>query len=152
MGEEFGKRAKSWAYRYNQRNPTFNASFGVAHAAENWMMFKGTNTGYVLFICFLSIAFSSRLFNIHILVLMDRTLSLKWRQLKMRSLRNWLPIGSHSSVLATQINIDYRVHLSGLCTRVLHALFYNKAQALQQLWAVVSWRQNQKWIKLDVHS
>ena len=77
MGEEFGKRAKSWAYRYNQRNPTFNASFGVAHAAENWMMFKGTNTGYVLFICFLSIAFSSRLFNIHILVLMDRTLSLK---------------------------------------------------------------------------
>ena len=49
MGEEFGKAATSWTYRYNQRNPTLNASFGVAHAAENWMMFKGTNTGYVGF-------------------------------------------------------------------------------------------------------
>ena len=60
MGEEFGKAATSWAYRYNQRNPTFNASYGVAHAAENWMMFKGTNTGYVLFYPSM---FSSRLFN-----------------------------------------------------------------------------------------
>jgi carboxylesterase type B len=50
MGEEFGKSAESWVYRYNQRNPTQNASFGVAHAAENWMMFKGTNTKYAYFL------------------------------------------------------------------------------------------------------
>ena len=52
MGGEFGKTATSWAYRYNQRNPTQNASFGVAHAAENWMMFKGTNTGYAVLCVF----------------------------------------------------------------------------------------------------
>ena len=75
MGKEFGKTATSWAYRYNQRNPTFNASFGVAHAAENWMMFKGTNTGYIFFICFLSVFFLK--LNIHLLALMDRRLSLK---------------------------------------------------------------------------
>ena len=48
MGKEFGERATSWAYRYNQRNPTNPSALGVAHASENWMMFKGTNTGYVL--------------------------------------------------------------------------------------------------------
>ena len=79
MGEEFGKFTRSWAYRYNQRNPTFNASFGVAHAAENWMMFKGTNTGYDFFLFFqCSHPF---LFKHPCLypypALMDRTLSLK---------------------------------------------------------------------------
>ena len=78
MGGEFGKTATSWAYRYNQRNPTQNASFGVAHAAENWMMFKGTNTGYaVLCVFFQYFPLPSRVFNIHMPALMDRTLSLK---------------------------------------------------------------------------
>ena len=45
--EEFGETATSWTYRYNKRNPT-SAGTGVYHAAENWLMFKGTNTGYVL--------------------------------------------------------------------------------------------------------
>ncbi|KAJ3520368.1 hypothetical protein NMY22_g12789 [Coprinellus aureogranulatus] len=35
---------KTWVYRYNQKNPT-NPSPSVTHAAENWMMFLGTNTG-----------------------------------------------------------------------------------------------------------
>jgi len=45
MGKSFGESSASWAYRYNQRNPTVPAYLGVAHAAENWMMFKGTDTG-----------------------------------------------------------------------------------------------------------
>ncbi|KAF8532038.1 alpha/beta-hydrolase, partial [Gautieria morchelliformis] len=36
----------SFAYRYNQPNPTSGNIFEVAHAAENWMMFLGTNTGF----------------------------------------------------------------------------------------------------------
>ncbi|KAJ3542374.1 hypothetical protein NMY22_g3531 [Coprinellus aureogranulatus] len=40
---------KTWVYRYNQKNPT-NPSPSVTHAAENWMMFLGTNTGYDPFI------------------------------------------------------------------------------------------------------
>lgn len=36
---------KTWTYRYNQPNPT-SGSDSVGHAAENWMMFWGTNTGY----------------------------------------------------------------------------------------------------------
>ena len=69
--------------------------------------------------------------------LMDRLLSAQWLQPRMPLLQNWLPIGSHLSVLATQINTDYLAHLSGLCTKVLHALFYSKAQVLQQLSVVV---------------
>lgn len=42
-----GAGLKSWAYRYNQPNPTSSDTTTVAHAAENWMMFLGTNTGYV---------------------------------------------------------------------------------------------------------
>ncbi|KAK0204425.1 alpha/beta-hydrolase [Desarmillaria ectypa] len=37
---------KVWAYRYNQPNPTSSDTITVAHAAENWMMFLGTNTGF----------------------------------------------------------------------------------------------------------
>ncbi|KAF9007485.1 Alpha/Beta hydrolase protein [Cyathus striatus] len=33
----------TFTYRYNQRNPTMNASLGVGHEAENWMMFRGSN-------------------------------------------------------------------------------------------------------------
>ncbi|KAK0472094.1 alpha/beta-hydrolase [Armillaria novae-zelandiae] len=35
-----------WAYRYNQPNPTSGSPTIVAHAAENWMMFLGSDTGY----------------------------------------------------------------------------------------------------------
>ncbi|KAK7461801.1 hypothetical protein VKT23_008233 [Stygiomarasmius scandens] len=35
---------KSFTYRYNQPNPTQQGT-AVQHAAENWMMFKGINTG-----------------------------------------------------------------------------------------------------------
>ncbi|KAG6884629.1 hypothetical protein C0993_009434 [Termitomyces sp. T159_Od127] len=44
MATNFSQEVPAWTYRYNQRNPTFPGS-GVAHAAENWMMFLGTNTG-----------------------------------------------------------------------------------------------------------
>ncbi|KAK7683818.1 hypothetical protein QCA50_013194 [Cerrena zonata] len=42
---EYSKVTKAFTYRYNQRNPT-GASPLVEHAAENWMMFLGTNTGF----------------------------------------------------------------------------------------------------------
>ncbi|EEB91226.1 hypothetical protein MPER_10448, partial [Moniliophthora perniciosa FA553] len=45
MGEAFAEAPKSWTYRYNQPNPTGNVTAGTTHAAENWMMFLGTNTG-----------------------------------------------------------------------------------------------------------
>lgn len=70
--------------------------------------------------------------------LMDRLLLPKWHQLRMPLLQSWLPIGSRLSFLATQIDTDYLVRLSGLHTRTIHALFYSKAQALQRPWAVVS--------------
>lgn len=36
-----------WAYRYNQPvNPRVDPA--TEHAAENFMMFRGTSTGYVL--------------------------------------------------------------------------------------------------------
>ncbi|KDR78646.1 hypothetical protein GALMADRAFT_64536 [Galerina marginata CBS 339.88] len=43
LGDAFGKATKSWTYRYNQRNPGASAVF---HASENYMMFKGTSTGF----------------------------------------------------------------------------------------------------------
>jgi carboxylesterase type B len=39
-------RNQVWTYRYNQANPTQNPAGGVQHAAENWMMFQGINTGF----------------------------------------------------------------------------------------------------------
>lgn len=44
MGQSFAQHSRAWTYRYNQRNPTSGGT-GVGHAAENWMMFLGTNTG-----------------------------------------------------------------------------------------------------------
>ncbi|KAG7089993.1 hypothetical protein E1B28_011615 [Marasmius oreades] len=44
IGGAYSTAPKSWTYRYNQRNPT-SGGVGVGHAAENWMMFLGTNTG-----------------------------------------------------------------------------------------------------------
>lgn len=46
MGDAFSQTTKVWTYRYNQANPTTaNVIFGVGHAAENWLMFDGSNTG-----------------------------------------------------------------------------------------------------------
>ena len=36
---------QTWTYRYNQPDPT-GGSTATAHAAENYMMFRGTHTGY----------------------------------------------------------------------------------------------------------
>ncbi|CAL1709691.1 unnamed protein product [Somion occarium] len=44
MAGAFSKVTNAFAYRYNQANPT-SSSPAVDHAAENWMMFRGTNTG-----------------------------------------------------------------------------------------------------------
>ncbi|EPQ51908.1 alpha/beta-hydrolase [Gloeophyllum trabeum ATCC 11539] len=47
MGTAFSVLNNTWTYRYNQRNPTQPANdTAVEHAAENWMMFQGTNSGY----------------------------------------------------------------------------------------------------------
>ncbi|KAF9522501.1 alpha/beta-hydrolase [Crepidotus variabilis] len=43
MATAFGAYHNSWTYRYNQPTP---GAPKVYHAAENWMMFKGTATGY----------------------------------------------------------------------------------------------------------
>ncbi|TFK73274.1 EstA protein [Pluteus cervinus] len=45
LGHAFSKHGQTWTYRYNQRNPTSGGT-AVYHAAENWMMFLGSNTGY----------------------------------------------------------------------------------------------------------
>ncbi|KAK1233835.1 hypothetical protein PQX77_003001 [Marasmius sp. AFHP31] len=44
LGGAYSTSPKSWTYRYNQPNPTQNTP-AVNHAAENWMMFLGSNTG-----------------------------------------------------------------------------------------------------------
>ncbi|KAK7037777.1 hypothetical protein VNI00_010738 [Paramarasmius palmivorus] len=45
LGKVFSEAPKSFAYRYNQPNPTTtNTTAGTGHAAENWMMFLGSNT------------------------------------------------------------------------------------------------------------
>ncbi|KAF9483208.1 EstA protein [Pholiota conissans] len=43
LGTSFAATTKAWTYRYNQRTPGAGAVF---HAAENWMMFRGTATGF----------------------------------------------------------------------------------------------------------
>ena len=70
MGEKFGESVTSWAYRYNQRNPTSKWK-GVGHAADIWMMFKGSNTGYA----FPLHVFFSQIYSSNIPALMDRLLS-----------------------------------------------------------------------------
>ncbi|CAK5266614.1 unnamed protein product [Mycena citricolor] len=46
IGTAASKKNKAWTYRYNQANPTGNPGLTrVDHAAENWMMFQGSNTG-----------------------------------------------------------------------------------------------------------
>ncbi|THU82033.1 alpha/beta-hydrolase [Dendrothele bispora CBS 962.96] len=44
LGSLFLRNNKAWTYRYNQPNPTQSGT-AVQHAAENWMMFLGINTG-----------------------------------------------------------------------------------------------------------
>jgi len=38
---------KAYTYRYNQPDPATGSS-ATEHAAENYMMFRGTHTGYAL--------------------------------------------------------------------------------------------------------
>ncbi|KAJ3906390.1 Alpha/Beta hydrolase protein [Lentinula edodes] len=45
LGGAYAHATKAWTYRYNQPNPT-SGSPAVGHAAENWMMFDGINTGF----------------------------------------------------------------------------------------------------------
>ncbi|OCH92743.1 alpha/beta-hydrolase [Obba rivulosa] len=45
MGKSAAKLSQAFTYRYNTPNPTSNSTL-VAHSAENWMMFLGTNTGF----------------------------------------------------------------------------------------------------------
>ena len=49
MGGAFAPERRTYVYRYNTRNPT-RSSLLVEHAAESWMMFKGTNTGLALIV------------------------------------------------------------------------------------------------------
>ncbi|KAK1221369.1 hypothetical protein PQX77_015820 [Marasmius sp. AFHP31] len=45
LGGAFSDAPKSWTYRYNQPQPHPIQTVAVQHAAENWMMFVGTDTG-----------------------------------------------------------------------------------------------------------
>ncbi|KAJ3826726.1 Alpha/Beta hydrolase protein [Lentinula raphanica] len=45
LGGAYAQTNNVWTYRYNQPNPT-SGSLAVGHAAENWMMFNGINTGF----------------------------------------------------------------------------------------------------------
>ncbi|KAI0768170.1 alpha/beta-hydrolase [Trametes elegans] len=45
IGLSVAKRNKAYTYRYNQPVPTANTT-AVAHASDNWMMFRGTSTGF----------------------------------------------------------------------------------------------------------
>ncbi|KAJ3730964.1 alpha/beta-hydrolase [Lentinula guzmanii] len=45
LGGAYAHATIAWTYRYNQPNPT-SGSLAVGHAAENWMMFNGINTGF----------------------------------------------------------------------------------------------------------
>ncbi|KAI0634113.1 alpha/beta-hydrolase [Trametes polyzona] len=45
IGLAAARKNKAYTYRYNQAVPTSNSTV-VAHASENWMMFRGTSTGF----------------------------------------------------------------------------------------------------------
>ncbi|KAI0359511.1 alpha/beta-hydrolase [Trametes cingulata] len=45
IGLAAARKNKVYTYRYNQPVPTANTTL-VNHAAENWMMFRGTSTGF----------------------------------------------------------------------------------------------------------
>ncbi|EIW53482.1 alpha/beta-hydrolase [Trametes versicolor FP-101664 SS1] len=45
IGLAAARKNKAYTYRYNQAVPTSNSTT-VAHASENWMMFRGTSTGF----------------------------------------------------------------------------------------------------------
>ncbi|KAL1743321.1 Alpha/Beta hydrolase protein [Schizophyllum fasciatum] len=44
MGEAFSQTVATWTYRYNQPDPSSNSTL-ANHAAENWMMFRGSVFG-----------------------------------------------------------------------------------------------------------
>ncbi|KAI0672409.1 alpha/beta-hydrolase [Trametes maxima] len=45
IGLSAGRKNKAYTYRYNQPVPTANTT-SVSHSADNWMMFRGTSTGF----------------------------------------------------------------------------------------------------------
>ncbi|KAI9056446.1 alpha/beta-hydrolase [Trametes sanguinea] len=45
IGQAAARKSKAYTYRYNQAVPT-SGSDVVGHASENWMMFRGTSTGF----------------------------------------------------------------------------------------------------------
>ncbi|KAI8990740.1 alpha/beta-hydrolase [Trametes punicea] len=45
IGLPTARKSTAYTYRYNQPVPTANTTL-VEHAAENWMMFRGTSTGF----------------------------------------------------------------------------------------------------------
>ncbi|CDO68585.1 hypothetical protein BN946_scf184996.g16 [Trametes cinnabarina] len=45
IGQAAARKNKAYTYRYNQAVPTSGSNV-VGHAAENWMMFRGTSTGF----------------------------------------------------------------------------------------------------------
>ncbi|KAI0327529.1 alpha/beta-hydrolase [Cubamyces sp. BRFM 1775] len=45
IGTSAARKSKAYTYRYNQPVPTANTTV-VFHASENWMMFRGTSTGF----------------------------------------------------------------------------------------------------------
>ena len=61
LGAAYSKVVHTWTYRYNQPNPASSHPNITAHAAENWMMFNGTNTSYVP-----NILHSHNVFQLHI--------------------------------------------------------------------------------------
>ena len=98
MGVKFGKSATSWAYQYNL----------LQHGQVLRMLlrFGWCSKGPMLGMLYASSfqRFSSKIF-IRMPALMDRILSTQWHHLAtedVSSLKNWLPIGSHLYVLATQ--------------------------------------------------
>ena len=51
IGNATRRYSRTWTYRFNQPNPTTVQVFGegvVAHTADNYFLFEGTNSGYVL--------------------------------------------------------------------------------------------------------
>ena len=98
MGEKIRRKCYIMG---NQRNPTSKWT-GVAHAAqaENWMgpILSALNASS--FKCFNSQCFSYSSSVVTMPALMDRLLSAQWHQLRVPSVQNWLPIGSHFLWLA----------------------------------------------------
>ena len=47
MGGSFSEEVTTYVYRYNTPADPASGATTVEHASENWMMFRGSSTGYV---------------------------------------------------------------------------------------------------------